>query len=201
MMKFVVVALADTTRNAIGASLEAMGMEARLLSSLGELQATLQEIPVSGILLDLITSTRSSFEEKQSTHELIQLYPNARFKIVGNDVLILGKEKSVEGFVNDCRRFKPRMIRKSPRRIRHIAFYLSANDSFDDAEKVVTLNISDGGCFVYSTREWNVGDRVWLKFIDNDIVICGMVRWWQPWGNNKMIPGIGVQLDSNGAGM
>lgn len=201
MMMFVAVALIEDTRNAIAASLEALGMKVTLLASLGELQATLQEIPVSGILLDLITSTKASSLDKQATHELIQLYPQARFKIVGNDVLILGKEQSLERFVNDCRQFKPRIIRKSPRKIRHIAFLLSADDSFDDAEKVVTLNISDGGCFVYSTREWNVGDRVWLRFIDNDIEIRGTVRWWQPWGNNKMIPGIGIKLDADGNGI
>jgi Tfp pilus assembly protein PilZ len=200
-MMFVVVALIDETRIAIAASLEALGMEVRLLASLGELQATLQEIPVSGILLDLITSTKSSTLDKQSTHDLIQLYPNARFKIVGNDVLILGKEQSLERFVSDCRHFRPRTIRKSPRKIRHIAFFLSADDTFVDAEKVVTLNISDGGCFVYSTREWNIGDRVCLRFIDNDVVILGTVRWWQPWGNNKMIPGIGVRLDAEGNGL
>src|ERR1035438_9596494 len=110
MMMFVVVALIDDTRKVIAASLEALGMDVRLLASLGELQATLQEIPVSGILLDLITSTKSSTLDKQSTHDLIQLYPNARFKIVGNDVLILGKEQSLERFVSDCRLFKPRTI-------------------------------------------------------------------------------------------
>jgi len=201
MMMFVVVALIDDTRTAIAASLEAMGMEVRLLASMGELQAALQEIPVSGILLDLITATKASAQEKEITNDLIQLYPHARFKIIGDDILILGKEKSLERFVNDCRLFKPRTIRKSPRKIRHIAFYLSPDESFADAEKVVTLNISEGGCFVYSTREWSVGDRVWLRFIDNDVVICGTVRWWQPWGNNKMIPGIGVKLDGEEEGL
>jgi len=201
MMMFVVIALIDETRKVISDLLEALGMKVTLLASLGELQATLQEIPVSGILLDLITTTKASSLDKQSTHELIQLYPQVRFKIVGNDVLILGKEQSLERFVYDCRLFKPRTIRKSPRKIRHIAFILSADGTFDDAEKVVTLNISDGGCFVYSTREWNVGDRIWLRFVDNDAVIRGTVRWWQPWGNNKMIPGIGVKLDAEGNGI
>lgn len=200
-MIFVVVALIDETRNAIAAALEALGMEVRLLASLGELQAILQDVPVSGILLDLVTSTKASFQEKQSSHELIQLYPHVRLKIVGNEILILGKEKSLESFVDDCRQFKPRTIRKSPRKIRHIAFLLSADGTFGDAEKVVTLNISEGGCFVYSTREWSVGDRVWLRFIDNEVVISGTVRWWQPWGNNKKIPGIGVKLDAGGDGI
>ena len=169
-----------------------------MLASLSELQATLNEIPMSGILLDLITSTRASSQEKETTNDLIQLYPHARFKIVGNDVLILGKEKSLEGFAHYCRQFKSRTIRKCPRKIRHIALLLSADDAFYDAEKVVTLNISDGGCFVYSTRDWCVGARVWLRFIDNDVDICGTVRSWQPWGNNKILPGIGVQFDAKG---
>ena len=195
-MLFVVVALIEDARKIVSVALEAGGNEVIELASLAELPAILKEVPVSGILLELITSTKATAQEKQDTFDLIQLYPHAKFRVSGKEMVILGKGMSLESFVQDCRSFKPRTIRKSPRKIRHIAFLLSADSGFSDAEKVVSLNISDGGCFLYSTREWSEGDRVWMRFIDNDVVISGIVRWWQPWGNNRMMPGIGVKLDS-----
>ena len=79
--------------------------------------------------------------------------------------------------------------------VRYLAVHRSADGKFEDAEKVVTANVSDHGCFVYSIREWSAGDRVWLRFLGDEADICGTVRSWRPWGNNKTMPGIGIKLD------
>jgi hypothetical protein len=73
--------------------------------------------------------------------------------------------------------------------------HLSADAKFENAEKVVTTNISDRGCFVYSIRKWTTGDRVWLRFLGDDEDICGTVCSWRQWGNNKAMPGIGIKLN------
>lgn len=194
-MNLVVIANDEGKHKTIAAQLKADDINLIAISALSELPQLLKEIPVSGILLDLVTSTRSSSNDKEATNELIQLYPHAKVKIINDEVLVLGSGVSLEQFAEDCKKFKPRTIRKSERKIRHIAFLLSADSSFENYEKVVTLNISDGGCFVYSVSEWQEGDRVWLRFIDNDSVMTGVVRWWQPWGNNKKMPGIGIKFD------
>jgi hypothetical protein len=164
-MKCVVVASSEDTRKLVADSLESLGMEATLLASLGELTATLRDVPMCGILLGLQTSIKASAEEKASTHDLIQLYPHAMFKLACNEILVLGKEHHLEEFVHGCRQFEPRTIRKSPRTIKHLAVYLSAEETLeDDTEEAVTLNISAGGSFVNSVREWSEGDRVWRDF-------------------------------------
>jgi len=86
-------------------------------------------------------------------------------------------------------------MRKHAREARHLAVYLSPDEGFADAEKCVTLDVSEGGYFVYSVRLWNVGDHVWLKFPDQESVLSGIVRSFRPWGNNRFLPGIGVQVD------
>ncbi len=83
------------------------------------------------------------------------------------------------------------------RKVSYLAVYLSADESFEDAEKVVTTNISPSGCFVYSAREWEPGSRVWLIFFGDEAVVCGTVCSSLPWGNNKLLPGIGIRLDTS----
>lgn len=195
MTNVVVVAKNEKTRRSIVKIVESEGGSAIAVASLAELLSILEETPVSGIILDLITSTKASAQEKLETNEPVQLYPNVKVKVAEDKVNTLGKGMSLGQFVRDCQAFKPRTIRKSIRRDRHIAFFLSRDDSFREIEKAVTLNISDGGCFICSTGDWQVGDRVWLRFIDNECVMSGVVVWWQPWGNNKKMPGIGIRFD------
>jgi PilZ domain len=97
--------------------------------------------------------------------------------------------------VHECQQFNPRTLRKDARRNAYLAVHLSADAKFENAEKVVTTNISEHGCFVYSIREWSTGDRVWLRFLGDDEDICGTVCSWRQWGNNKAMPGIGIKLD------
>lgn len=194
-MMIVVVARDEQTQKAIASALKAEGCAVTPLSSLGALPEVLKNVPVSGILIELITSTKSSMAEKQATNDLIQLYTNARFKFVDNQVRILGHGMSLEQFVGDCRMARPRTSGKKIRKVRHIALLLSADAELSSAEKTVTIDISAEGCFVFSSREWSIGDRVWLRLLDNECVLTGTVRSWQPWGNNKKMPGIGVQLD------
>jgi len=193
-MTLVVVVNSEEKQKTIAASIVFAEHNLTVLTSLSELPEFLKTVPVSGILIDLITSTKASTAEKEATNDIIQLFPHIKIKIVNSEILVLGGI-TLKQFIHNCTTFTPRTIRKSERKVRHIAFLLSANSEFTCPEKVVTLNISDGGCFIYSTAEWRVGDRVWLRFIDNDKVMTATVRWWQPWGNNKKMPGIGILFD------
>jgi hypothetical protein len=99
-----------------------------------------------------MTSIKASQNDKEATHHLVEFYPFAKFKLVGKEVMVLGKARSLEEFVHGCGQFNPRTIRRGTREIGHLAVYLSSDDTFDNAEKPVTVNISEAGCFVYSIR-------------------------------------------------
>ena len=195
MMMCVVVAPSPDARNCIGSLLQARGMEVTLLASLEELPAILKTIPVCGILLEAMPSISSPRKGTESIHELVDLYPFATFRLAGKKVLVLGKAESLEEFVEQCRRFTPRVVRREARTIMHLAIHLSADNTFKDAEQTVTINVSNIGCFVYSIRKWTIGNRVWLRLLGDDLAISGTVCSWQPWGNNKLLPGIGIELD------
>lgn len=194
-MTLVIVAKNEDALNSVMAAIQAEDVETIAVRSLAELPAILIEVPISGLLLELVTSAKSTAKEKLETNDLLQLYPHAKVKVVGTEVRMLGDGRSVQQFIQDCRSFTPRVIRKAKRHTQYIGVFLSGDSEFSAAEKTVTFNFSDEGCFVYSARDWAVGERVWVRFIENDCVVRGSVRWFQPWGNNKKLPGIGIKFD------
>jgi len=198
-MTCVVIATSDATREFVAASLTSNGMDVVSLASLAELRNTLETVPVCGILLELTTAITASAHDKKKALEFFDLYPFDKFRHVGNQMLFIGE--TLAGFVEKCRQFEPRTIRKGLRTEKFLAVYLSADETFDDAEKAVTADISDGGCFICSGRDWSVGNQVWLKFLGVEAVDCGTVRMVRPWGNNEFLPGIGVRIDTNASGI
>jgi hypothetical protein len=191
----VVIALDAEVRANVEAALKPHGLEARGIASLTELRAVVTSIPVGGILLELATSIKSSPLEKEASNELLGLFPFARFRLAGQEVSILGDEKSLEEFAQRCLRFKSRIVRRTHRESRYFAVYLSPDGQFEDAEKTVTINVGSGGCFAYSSREWKIGDRVWLRLHGEETVYSGSVCFMRSWGNNSAIPGIGLKFD------
>ena len=195
MLTLVIVAKSEDALTKITAAVQADGVNTVTSRSLAELPAILKEIPISGLLLDLVTSAKSTAQEKLDTNDLLQLYPHAKVKVVGSEVRILGDSRSLEQFIEDCRSFTPRIVRRSKRLPQYIGAFLSDDGEFSTPEKAVTFNVSDEGCFVYSAGDWKVGDPVWLRFIENECVVRGSVCWLQPWGNNKKLPGVGIKFD------
>jgi hypothetical protein len=171
-------------------------METVPLASLSQLRQILETVPICGILLEVTAVVHADSQTKEDTHDLFDLYPTVKFRVSGGKVLMLGD--TPQTFVARCRQFEPRMIRKEDRESKYIAVHLSASKTFADTEKTITINVSDHGMFVFSSRTWQVGDRVWLKIHDEGAVISAVVRSAKPWGNNKVIPGIGIEIDESG---
>ena len=195
-MTYAVVALNQDARTTIAAALNALGMEALPSASVHELVTILRTTSASGILLEVATSIKASPEEKEAINMLSRLFPLAKCRVAGKEVVVFGKANSLDGFVSECRQFQPRTIRREPRRSIYLAVHLSADESFHDAERVVTLNVSGGGCFLFSARQWSAGDRVWLRLCGHEVAVYGVVCSWQPWGSGKGMPGIGIKLDA-----
>jgi hypothetical protein len=173
-------------------------METVALSSLSQLRRFLETVPVCGILLEVTTLVLSDALTKEETHDLFDLYPTAKFRMTGGKVLMPGE--TPQTFVARCREFEPRMIRKEDRETKFIAVYLSASETFEDAEKTITINVSEHGMFVFSSRTWRIGDRVWVKTHDEAGVISAVIRSVKPWGDSKGIPGLGLETDERWMG-
>jgi len=199
MHNCVVVAHSEATRDFLALSLKSKGMNAVLLASLAELPGALEAAAVCGILLELTSAIKASAQEKRITQDFVELYPSAKFRLAADQVLIVGE--TLDGFVDRCLKFEPRWARKFPRVAKYLAVYISADETFMDSEKTVTTDASEGGYFVYSSREWRIGTRVWLRFPGHKVALRGTVRSFRPWGNNEWLPGIGIELDTKRAGI
>jgi hypothetical protein len=195
MHQCVVVALNQATRDSLAHILKSRGIDSVLLASLGEMHETLSTVPTAGILIELTASITASQVDKRAMQEFLDLYPSAKFRFVDDKVLIVGQ--SLEEFVEDCLDFQPRVLRKSIRKDKFFALYLSPEISFRHEEKTVTINASAEGYFIYSVREWQIGNPVWLRFLNDSKIQHGTVRSLRPWGNNQFLPGIGIQLDES----
>ena len=58
------------------------------------------------------------------------------------------------------------------------------------------MNISRGGCFIFSIGDWEVNNDALfiIKELTDLTPICGQVRWKIDWGSKMSVPGIGVKF-------
>lgn len=169
----------------------------------------------NGLLIDVPTIIQAGEEEKKHLHDLLEVYPAGKVRISPStssvSVISAGKcrtkAKTVEEFITEeCGRFKARSCRSSERKPLNLAVILSSSAEFQvgDIEKSFTVNVSHGGCFVFSVRHWQVGDSVWIrlqKSAGGDTLMTGEVRWTVNWGESQVIPGIGVCFRKNVGGL
>jgi hypothetical protein len=88
----VVVATSKNVRNTVAAVLKSVGIKATLLASLEELPMTLEKIPACGVLLETNATMKASPQGNKAIRDMSEFYPFGTFKLVGNDLLILGKK-------------------------------------------------------------------------------------------------------------
>ena len=63
-------------------------------------------------------------------------------------------------------------------------------------DRTVTMNVSKGGCFIYSVDDLQSDTRLMMMFkeLEEQTPILGEVRWRALWGEAMQIPGIGVKF-------
>lgn len=182
------------------------GIEVDAVSSLAELHHQLLETSYNGILLDVRTKIRASGREKEIIHSLLEVFPVLQVnldKATGAiSALFFGQcegEGTIEDFLHrECISFTPRRIRADLRKNVNLNVRLSEKEGYSetDAVRSVTLNVSKGGCFIYSTREWDLQSSVWFTIheLSDPRPIIGEVRWQIAWGKTLTIPGIGIRF-------
>ena len=183
-------------------------IEVDLVSSLSELYKGMQAKGYNGILLDVKTKVRASAEEKEHIHGLLESFPVLQINLdretgeVGSlSAGRSGKGSALEDFLDrECGSFQERSVRSSVRRDVNLNVLLADKTCHSEkgAVRSITLNISRGGCFIYSTREWDLHERLGFSVVElsDPSLITGEVRWHVPWGKSTRIPGVGVKFVS-----
>lgn len=189
-------------------AIKLLGVQLDTASTFKELYNRLSEKAYNGILVDLKTKVKAPREEKELTDEVLDQFPVLQLKLGNEPGLIqtfyYGQTKkygTLEKFVNEeCRAFKARTIRLSSRSKTHFNVILSKTGDFleKDIDRTITVNVSEGGCFIYSIDNWEINSNVRFAFkeLDDKNPIIGEVMWRVLWGEKMQIPGIGLRFEN-----
>jgi hypothetical protein len=177
----------------------------------------------SGLMIDILTLIRSSKEEKAIAYDCINFYPSLRVKWDSRQKnMSLGPleqslptdaETTLSYFIESrCKSFTARSLRRFNRKDAFLGLLLSTGGDFTTGcgitagcdfttgggIKTFTVNISQGGAFVHTTRVFDKGDTVELRFLEMPEAepIGAQVCWRIEWGGSRSIPGIGVMFDT-----
>ncbi len=180
------------------------GIHIDVISSLSELCKVITSAPYQGVMIDFITMMKSTRDERHFANEILKVFPTIHLRWEGKTETIqtFYPDQSIGGlslhdFIHhECYPFHARMFRSKMRKNIHFNVILSEKVSFHDnnVERVITINVSKEGCFLYSARKWELLSNVWfiIKELADTTPIRGEVRHECEWGKALQIPGIGV---------
>lgn len=209
-IRIILVSMEGDARQAYLDAIKPFGVQVDTVSSFKELYKLLTENFYNGVMVDLKTKIKEQRENKQLDYEILEQFPLVQLNFEEKTGLIRSLyygqsvgSGTLETFINkECRLFKARPIRSSERKKIHFNVIMSKNSDFseDYIDRTITIDVSKGGCFLYSTDNWKINKRVIfvIKELDDSKPILGEVRWKRAWGKTMQIPGIGVKFENIG---
>jgi hypothetical protein len=187
-------------REAIGP----FGVDLTFSPTMHHLRDTLFKNPCNGLLLCLTSLVGIDYGSKSFVQTLEQVFPVARIRwneAKGTLALIASRGRHIESiadFVSICSGFGPRCLRRSERLNKTLNVLISDAPDLANSDRAFTMNISERGCFLYSSREWQVGDTVYMQIQElpsKRVIEARVIRSVQ-WGVPFSAPGIGIQFVS-----
>jgi hypothetical protein len=206
VMKLILVCKEGEARQAYLNEMKVLGVEVDVVSSYYEFLKTRISNPYQGLMIDLVTQMKMSLEEKNVSKEILGFFPTLRLKWDAESGSIrnisIGKTTasgSLKEFIHtECQSFTARAVRLNMRKVVHFNVLLSYDGSMDEKnlERTVTINISKGGCFLFSGRDWSNTPKTWLIIneLQDKTPITGVIRWSVEWGKQMTIPGFGLSF-------
>ena len=188
-------------------ALEASGVCYEVAESIADMHLRLLNAPFNGLVLDVMATVSATQKERLLIQEISETYPvlrlrwhNSRKQIRG---LVLGeildKKDPLGDFVaRFCLPGRGRIFREDKRYSIHLNVLLSKDRSCSEqqAEKTVTLNLSQNGCFIVTSHDWRDVKTAWIRLMElsDQTPILVEIRNFLPWGEQSRMPGIGVKF-------
>ncbi|MFH1845448.1 MAG: PilZ domain-containing protein [bacterium] len=179
-----------------------------VVGTLAGLHGALLEEPYNGLLLDVGVMAKASREDRALVTDLLDLFPVLRLSWDADTSRVhslffgqtSGDPVQLDEFIREhCTGFQARSIRRHVRRAVHLNIKISRDETFspETIEQTNTLDISVGGCFLYSNQNWTGQKRAWITIeeLPGELAIAAAVRWFTPWGTPRRMPGIGLEFD------
>lgn len=203
--RVVLVVKAVDARQAYLEALKPFDVHVTVVSSFYRLKRVLAHRAYHGIMVDVVTKIKAAREEGRLDQEVIEQYPliQLRWNRELDHISTFAMGRSAPGgtlqtFIEKtCRTFRPRPIRSFERIDVHYNVLLK-NAAADENGYIrsVTIDVSKGGCFLYTVGNWETGQKVRLGFkeLKDQRLMEGEVRRVQAWGRAMQIPGIGIRF-------
>jgi hypothetical protein len=191
-------------RKVYESAIRALDVKVTAVPSIKGLSEEVKDLYLNGVAMDMSTKIVALKEDREFIYTTLRKFPVAH--------LTLGKETgkirlfypgqppgaTLKDFVDrECRTFTPRRLAHHIRKELHFNVLLSRYPEMVDCEKTVSVDVSEGGCFIFSAQEWVTGDMVWLKILElsSQHPIGALVKRCVRWGEAMRVPGIGLQFD------
>lgn len=190
-------------------TLRQLDVEVDCVSSPDGIGGAVIEVPYSGLLIDVPTMIRCECTDKNRVNRIVERFPSLRLMYDPGFGGIRGLARGgtmrdnrdlAEFVLSECVPFPPRSIRVAIRQALVFNVLLGGDPRRMDveAERTVTINVSEHGCFVFTAGRWVVDAPVWLvvgEFEDKTPIEL-RVRWRRGWGRAMALPGIGATFES-----
>lgn len=205
---FYLLAVKDPARRRVyEQALATMKTNWKAFKSLKEASQQAYHTPCSALLIDMPLIVRASSAEKTASEDVMQGIPNALLNIFGvtKEIRLLPRGKcaiethSLAQFIEHCDTLPPKLFFPRNRVNLNLNILLCDNADFDGAERTACMDLSLGGCFVFSARtDVSQGSAVWLRFVglNDQTPVLGTVCWKREWGRSHKIPGMGICFET-----
>jgi hypothetical protein len=199
-MQIAIVSRGGSVLDAYERFFGACGVKLIHAPSLLELFRKLPDMFISGVVVEIYTMVKANDREKELIQTVAKIFPSIRtnwnpeagFRALDNNSDKSGEE-SLLAFVQDCRSFKPRALRKTRRHEKKFnVLYWPIDAPPESAQRAFTLDVSTGGLFVGTCDPPGQGSLVLVVLREVDASpFKVMVQWRLPWGAAMRIPGFG----------
>ena len=203
-INILLVAHKEESREKYKIAVQKLGVNVVAVPSFFNLDQAITEKRYHGLLVDLPTKLKATREDEEFVRNIIDKFPVAALNINKKNqikALFYGQKRggTLESFIDkECRYFAPRKFRYHARKQIHFNLIVSKENSFkeDDYERTATIDVSKGGCFIFSVQRWVKGQDIWfiIQELKDNTPIYGQVRHYRPWGSELQLPGIGVEF-------
>ncbi|CAH2030924.1 PilZ domain-containing protein [Trichlorobacter ammonificans] len=202
-----VISRSETRMQTYREALERVGASCVGLADLKGAPVLAASTPMNGIAIDMPVQIKASSGDKALVEDMLLALPSVYLNIApATDAIRIltatgtqGTFQTFEQFVAACANFNARVVRPKNRTELNLNALLYPSMSGDvPPERTVTINVSPGGCFLFSSHpDYHVEQLVRIDFVgfEDRTPIIGSVRWLQPWGTSHLIPGIGVRFE------
>ena len=184
-------------------ALSECGAHVFVTSSFFDLSTEICSHTYHGLFLDLSTKMQAIKENKAYVYRLVERFPVSHLQIDWGSGEIrcfhFNRKfgRTLRDFINgQCRTFIPQKIRPDAREDIHLPVLVYKHHNSKRPERSITKDLSPGGCFIFSSRQWRAGQDIWIRFKDitDPLPIRAYIQMVVKWGKPRQIPGIGVQF-------